>query len=92
LDIPHRSFSDAGLIFNASKCSVTTGDLRTSPKLHEEIQSTIDATRFFIPDKISVIGDNEISLVKEMTPDEVARFDDVKSKVTLSSQTSQLTH
>jgi hypothetical protein len=50
------------------------------------MHSTIDATHFYIPDKISV-ADNEIPPLKEITPREAARLDDVKSKVMLPSQT-----
>jgi hypothetical protein len=51
------------------------------------MHSTIDATHFHIPDKISVVADHEIPLIKEITPEEVARLYDVKSKVMVPSQT-----
>jgi hypothetical protein len=69
------------------KCSITTNELRTLPEIHGEMHSTIDTTRFHIPDKISVIADHEIPLIKEITPGEVARLDHIKSKVMVPSQT-----
>jgi hypothetical protein len=70
---------------NSSKCSITTGELRILPKLHGEIQSTIDATHFYIPESVSVIANHEIPLIKAMPPEEVKRLE-VKSKVMTPSQ------
>jgi hypothetical protein len=50
------------------------------------MHSTIDTTLFHIPDKISVIADHEIPLIKEITPAEVAPLDNIKTKVMVPSQ------
>ena len=81
-----ETLSDAGIIRNASRCSITTNELRTLPKLHGKTQSAISSTHIYIPDKISIVADHEIPLIKELLPAEVKQLEDVKSKVMVPSQ------
>jgi hypothetical protein len=67
-----ETLSDTGLIFNSTKCSITTNKLRTLSEIHGGMHSTIDATHFYIPDKIMVVADHEVPLIKQITPEEVA--------------------
>jgi len=41
------SLAGVGHIFNASRCSIITNDIRTSPELHGEIQDNIDIDSLF---------------------------------------------
>ena len=43
---------EAGLILNASTCSITTEEFRTFPELHGSVQTTLDTPNFYIPDKV----------------------------------------
>ena len=81
-----ETLSNAGIILNASRCSSTTNELRTLPELHGEIQPTISSTPIYIPDKISIVSDHVIPLIKEISPAEVKQLDDMKSKVMVPSQ------
>ena len=81
-----QTLSDAGVIRNATKCSITTNELKTIPELHGEIQSTIVNTHFYVPEQIQIVADHEIPLIKQVTPEEVTRLDEVKSKVMMPSQ------
>jgi len=78
------SLAEAGQIFNASHCSIIT-DIRTLPELHGEMQGNIDNI-FYIPDQPSIVADHVIPFISETSP-EVARLDEIKSKVVVSSQT-----
>ena len=81
-----QTLSDAGVIRNATKCSITTNGFQTLPEIRGEIQSTIVDTHFYVPDQIQIAADHEIPLTKQISPEEVTRLDEVKSKVMVPSQ------
>jgi hypothetical protein len=74
-----ETLSDTGVIQNVSKCTITINELQTLQELHGEIQSTIVITHFYVPDQIEIVADHEIPLIKQISPEEVTRLDDVKS-------------
>ena len=79
--------SEAGLILNASSCSITTEEFRTFPKLHGSMQTTLDRPNFYIPDKVSTVADHEIPLLEKITPKEIQQMNEVRSRVITPSQT-----
>ena len=81
-----ETLSDAGIIQNASSCSITTNELRALPELHGKTQSAISSTHIYVPDKISIVADHEIPLIKQLLPAEVKQLEEVKSKVMVPSQ------
>jgi len=82
-----QTLFDAGVIRNATKCSITTNEFQTLPEIRGEIQSTIVNTHFYVPDQIQIVADHEIPLIKQISPEEeVTRLDEVKSKVKVPSQ------
>jgi len=81
------SLAEVAQIFNASHCSIITDDIRISPELHGQMQEKIDNTKFNIPDQPSIVADHEIPFISETSPEEVARLDEIKSKVVVPSQT-----
>ena len=87
LDDSHWLLSEAGLILNASTCSITAEELRTFPQLHGSMQTTLDTPYCYIQDKVSTVADHEIPLLEQITPSEVQQFDEVSSRVITSSQT-----
>ena len=70
---------DAGLIFNAFQCSIATHEVRTLPKLQETAQSNLETSHIYIPDKINVVANSEISMLVQITPDAVAQLDEIRS-------------
>ena len=69
-----QTLSDAGVIRNATKCSLTTNEFQTLPEIRGEIQSTIVNTHFYVPDQIQIVADHEIPLIKQISPEEVTRL------------------
>jgi len=80
-----ETLSDAGIIQNAQRCSIITNELRTLPELHARTQSAVSSTHIYVPDKISIVADHEIPLIKELLQAEVKQLEDVKSKVMVPS-------
>ena len=82
-----QTLSDAGVIRNATKCSITTNEFQTLPEIRGEIQSTVVNTHFYVPDQIQIVADHEIPLIKQISPEEeVTLLDEVKSKLMVPSQ------
>jgi len=81
------SLAEVGKIFNASYCSIITNDIWTSPELHGDMQEDIDNTKFYIPDQPSIVADHEIPFIRETSQEEIARLDEIKSKVVVPPQT-----
>jgi hypothetical protein len=56
---------EAGLLLNASQCSVTMNELRNLPELHGLSQATLDTAHIYIPDTISILANHEIPLLTD---------------------------
>ena len=54
--------------------TITTNELRTLPELHGKTQSAVSSTHIYVPDKISIVADHEIPLIKELLPPEVKQL------------------
>ena len=50
------------------------------------MEENIDASKFYVPDQLSIVASHEIPLIQETSPQEVARLDEVNSKVIMPSQ------
>jgi hypothetical protein len=68
---------DAGLIFNASQCSIATHEVRTLPKLHGTAQANWESSHIYIPDKINVVAKQEIPLLEKISPDAITHLDEI---------------
>jgi len=79
--------SEAGVILNATTCSIATEDIRTFPELHGSTQTSLEAPHFYIPDNVLAVAAHEIPLLEQMTPREIQQIDEVRSKVMAPSQT-----
>ena len=66
--------------------SITTNDFQTLTKHHGDIKSEIITMYFYVPDEIQIVADHDVPLIKQISPEEVTRIDEVKSKVMAPSQ------
>ena len=78
---------EAGLILNASTCSISTEELRTFTELQGSMQTTLDTTYVYIPHKVSTVADHELPLLEQITPKVVQQIEEVRSRVSTPSQT-----
>jgi hypothetical protein len=76
--------SGAGLITNATKCSISTNEIYTFPELHESSDTNLDTPQMYISAKVSVVADYEMKILGEITPMEVERLNNIKSQVMAS--------
>ena len=76
---------DARLIFNASHCSIATHAVRILPKLQGTAQANLETSHIYIPDKINVVANHEISLLEQIIADAVAHLDEIRAKTMVPS-------
>ena len=66
--------------------SITTNDFQTLTKHHGDIKSEIITMYFYVPDEIQIVADHDVPLIKQISPEEVTRIDEVESKFMVLSQ------
>jgi hypothetical protein len=57
---------NAGLLFNASACHVSTEDLHIYPTLCGSMQTELDTPHIFLPDKVPIISQHESYQLQEL--------------------------
>ena len=72
---------NAGLLFIASACHVSTEDLRIYPTLHGSTETELDTPRIFLSDKFSVVTDHEFHQVEQITPPALQTPHDLNSRL-----------
>jgi len=73
---------NAGLLFNASACHVSTEDLHMYPTLRGSMQTQINTPHTFLPDKVPIISPHESHQVQEITMPILQALDSILSHLT----------
>jgi len=55
-----RTLSGAGLIHNATRCSITSGEIRTLPELHGVAHANLYAPAVYVPDSSPILSSHEL--------------------------------
>jgi len=59
-----RTLSGAGLIHNATRCSITSGETRTLPELRGAAHANLDAPSVYVPDNFPILSRHELPVSK----------------------------
>jgi len=59
-----RTLSGAALIHNATRCSITSGEIRTLPELRGVAHANLDATSVYVPDNFPILSRHELPVSK----------------------------
>ena len=76
-----QTLSGAGLIHNATRCSVTSGEIRTLPELHGVAQANLDAPFVYMPDNFPILSRHELPRVEAALTSEVNQLDQLKDRL-----------
>jgi hypothetical protein len=79
-----RTLFGAGFIHNATRCTITPGEIRTLPELHGVAHANIDAPAVYVPDSLSVLSAHELSLVEAALTSEVNELDQLKDHLAVA--------
>jgi len=80
------SLTGAGLLLNATKCSITSDEFQIFPKLHGTTQTKVNVPTLHLPDNITVVTDFELQQLRDIPPLET-QLSDVHDRVIASLQT-----
>jgi len=58
------TLSGAGLIHNATTCSITSGEIRTLPELRGVTHAKLDTPSVYVPDNFSILSRHELPVSK----------------------------
>ena len=79
--MPRNLFLEAtGLLHNATTCHVTSSEIQLLPELHGVTGVKIDSPQLMIPDTVSNATELEIQQLKDITPAEIQKPDEIRSR------------
>jgi hypothetical protein len=81
------SLTGAGLIHNATRCSISSDEFQTFPELRGATREELRAPTLHLPDNITVVTDFELQQLREIPPLATRQLDDIHDQVTASMQT-----
>jgi len=85
----HRTISlyGAGILHNTSECHITSDEITIFPDLHGTSLAELDTPKFYLPDNISIVTNDEIQQLKDISSADIQKLHDVHTKVTTLQQT-----
>jgi len=85
----HRTITlyESGILHNASECHIVSDEVQIFPDLYGTSQAELEKPRFYLPDNISVVTDDETKQLEDISPAEIRRLDDVQAKIATLKQT-----
>jgi len=76
-----RTLSGAGLIHNATTCSITSGEMRTLPELHGVTRANLNAPSVYVPEDFPILSRHELPRVEAALTAEVNELDQLKDRL-----------
>ena len=73
--------SDAGFIYNASSCAISTNEIRTLPELHRPTKAKVDIPLLHLPDQLPIVVKDELPQIKEAAPLEAQELDNIRARL-----------
>jgi len=85
----HRTITlyGAGILHNTSECHITPDEILLFPNLHGTSLAELDTPKFYLPDNISIVTNDEIQQLEDIPPADIQKLHDVHTKVTTLQQT-----
>jgi hypothetical protein len=81
------SLTGAGLIQNATRCSISSDEFQTFPEPHGATREELRVPPLHLPDNITVVTDFELTQLREIPPLAKRQLNDIRDRVTASIQT-----
>jgi hypothetical protein len=85
-----ETLSGNGVISDATGCSISTTKMHTLPELHETSATTLDTLHQYVPEKISIVDNQETQILEKISSELIQQLEDVKSRVMTPPRTLDL--
>jgi len=69
----------AGIIYNATECSISSSEISILPELHGTTRTRLDTPSFYLPDQPSVLAIHEAPQIEEAAPTKVMELNNIMS-------------
>ena len=76
-----RTLSGVGLIHNATRCSIPSGEIRTLPELHGVAHANLNAPSVYVPESSPILSRHELPRVEAALTSEVNALDQLKDRL-----------
>ena len=76
-----RTLAGAGLIHNATRCSITSGEIRTLPELHGVAHADLIAPSVYVPGSSPILSKHELPRVEKALTPGVNDLDQLKDRL-----------
>ena len=77
----------AGILHNTSECHTTSDEILIFRNLHGTSLTELDTPNFYLPDNISIVTNDEIQQLEDISPADIQKLHDVHTKVTTLQHT-----
>jgi hypothetical protein len=81
-----QTLSGACLIYNATACSVTSGEIGTLPELHGITHANLETPSVYVPEDFPILSRHELPRVEEALTAEVNELDPQKDRLTTAQK------
>ena len=71
--------SEAGFVYNASSCAISTNKIRTLPELQTVTKAKVDIPLLHIPERLPIVAKHELPRILEAAPPETQELDDIRA-------------
>jgi len=76
----------AGILHNTTECHITSDDITIFPDLHGTSLAELDTPKFYLPDNVSIVTNDVIQQLKDISSADIQILQDVHTKVTTLQQ------
>ena len=79
--------SDAGLIYNATSCRISTIDIQIHSELQGITQTELHSPKIYIPEPLPIMADHEVQQLEEISPTILQERDNMSSRASTLRRT-----
>jgi len=81
---------EAGIIHNATECSITSNEIRTLPELHGSTYTMLDTPSLYLPEVSPILAGHEVPQLREAFPTEAGEIDNLRAQLQTPHQSYDL--
>jgi hypothetical protein len=75
------TFWGSGIRYNASVCHIVSQEIRTLPVLSKSVEQHPDDPHLYLPDKVSLVTNQEVSRIEAAMPSKATDLDHLKARL-----------
>ena len=73
--------SEAGFIYNAWSCAISTNEIRTLLELHRATKAKVDIPLLHLPEKLAIVAKHELPQILKAAPPEIQELVNIRARL-----------